>query len=172
MGVYSITDNKGDILSGYRDRLIAHSVSDEEAGCVKKCRTRKAMFELLASPVGIDMLMESLKGGWGMSAEDFYCIFRHFVNGETTVMSDIGNRCMSSQVWCDSDEVSISEDVRWVILIGCSGTVEIPKWGVVKIFMDPSTTIDLVCGDSSIVYVENYGGTISHMIGNAKVNNI
>lgn len=133
-----------------------------------RCRNRREVFELLSSPIACDFLLDSIEEGWGPEPRDMERIFRPFLNGGITNVFATELRKVKSQVWCRADEVEIEDDIRWLILIGCRGTVRIKDWQVVKIFVDAYSSVEIDAAPNAVVYVENRGGRVKSVKGNCK----
>lgn len=155
-------------ISDYKEELVKHAPCKEGAMAFDKCKSRKDVFELIGQPVACDFFMKSLEEGWGPSPEDFESIFRPYINGALTIKYHIGERKLHSQIWCNADEISIDNSVRWLILVGCNGEINIKDWQVVKIFIDKNSNVELKCGANSIVYVSNFGGKFKDISGNCR----
>ena len=153
----------------FGESLKMHAPCDKGAEAFSRCKSRKDVFELIGDPSATDFFLKSIADGWGPTPEDIETIFRPYVNGGLTAIHAMGDRKLRSQVWCRSDEVSVPDSVRWLILIGCRGAVKIADWQVVKIFMDANCSVNLECSPNSIVYVENYGGEIRNVKGECKI---
>lgn len=156
-------------ITDYQERLKMHAPCKDGVGAFLRCKGRKEVFELIGSPLAADYFLRSIAEGWGPSAEDFERVFRPYVNGGLTVVNKVDDRKFRSQVWCRSDEVSVPDSVRWLILVGCRGEVRIAPWQVVKVFLDANCSVRLHCAENSIVYVENYGGEIRGVDGECKI---
>lgn len=156
-------------IRDYQERLKMHDPCKDGLEAFSRCRSRKDIFELVGSPEATDYFLKSIAEGWGPEPEDVEKVFRPYLNGGLTVVNKIGDRKVRSQVWCRSDNVSINDAVRWLILVGCRGDVYISDWQVVKIFVDANSSISLHCSPNSIVYVENYGGEIRNVEGDCKI---
>lgn len=133
-----------------------------------RCHSRREVFELLSSPLACDFLLSSIEEGWGPEPRDMERAFRPFLNGGITNVFSTELRKVKSQVWCRADEVEVEDGIRWLILIGCQGTVKVGDWQVVKIFVDAHSVVDIEASPNSIVYVENRGGRIRDINGNCK----
>ena len=152
----------------YQDELLRRCPCTDGLDEFKKCKSRKDFFELVGRPVACDYFLTSIKDGWGPNPQEFEALFRPYINGSLTIRFNVGERVMSSQVWCNVGEISVDSSIRWLILIGCRGRVKISNWHVVKVFVDKYSDVELDCGRNSIVYVENYGGRVSDVKGNCK----
>lgn len=150
---------------------------EEHAPCEKgreqflACRTRVQVFNLVASPYAYDYVMRSISEGWGPSTLEFARTFKPYINGKRTVYYSTPEKKIPIQVWCNTDRVEIDSDVRWVMLIGCSGHIEIPEWQTVKLIVDKNTNVLVDAAQSSLVYVENYGGKVMDINGNCRIRN-
>lgn len=152
----------------YGKELVRRSPCQEGLDEFNKCKSRKDFFELIGKPVACDYFLESIREGWGPSPSEFESLFRPYINGALTIKFNIGDRSVQSQIWCNVGEITIDNSIRWLILIGCRGRVKVSNWQVVKIFVDKYSAVDLDCSRHSIVYVENYGGSVSDVNGNCK----
>lgn len=147
----------------YKSELLGHRPCDEGAAALDACKSRKAVFELAASPLGCDYLLQSIQEGWGPTTDDFLASFLPYVNGAYTVKFETGGRVVRSQVWSRTSYVEIDDSVRWLIVLGCMGKVKIKPFQVVKIYVDANSVIDIDADPRSIVYVKNYGGHVTDM---------
>ena len=156
-------------ISDYGALLREHTPCSEGEVAFSRCRTRKDVFDLIGGPVGVDFFLDSIRAGWGPTPKDFGAVFAPYINGKTTVSTTVGARRVQSQVWCEVDHVSVDDNIRWVVLIGCRGRVTIREWQVVKVFLDKNSSVTLDCAPGSIVYVENYGGEVRSVNGDCKI---
>lgn len=156
-------------IAEYQERMKGHEACAEGADAFAQCKCRKDVFSLIGAPVAVDYFLRSIAEGWGPSPDDIQNVFRPYLNGGLTVVNKIGERKIRSQVWCRADEVSIPDSVRWLVLVGCRGSVHIADWQVVKIFLDSHCSVQIECAPNSIVYVENYGGEIRNVKGECKI---
>lgn len=156
----------------YRERIKTHAPCKSGFDAFLRCSGRKDVFELLSGPVAADYFLKSVAEGWGPSPEEFEHVFRPYVNGGLTVVNNVGERKIRSQVWCRADDVSVPDSVRWLILVGCRGDVRVGPWQVVKVFLDASCSVRIHCAENSIVYVENYGGEIRGVDGECKIRKV
>jgi hypothetical protein len=148
-------------ISDYRNAIVSHAPCEEGLKAFEQCRNRKALFELIGSPLGCDYFLKSIQDGWGPTKADFLSIFLPYVNGSYTIRFDADGRMIRSQIWSGVSYVEIDDSVRWLILIGCEGRVRIKPFQVVKIFVDASSNVQIEAGENSIVYVKNYGGYVA-----------
>lgn len=170
MGLFERKSNSvAALLHRFKAEAALHGPCEEGLEGLARCRTRKDLFRLAMAPGCVDFFMKSMLEGWGPSPDEVEETFGPFVNGGYTPRYTYGDKQADAQMWCKSKRVAIDDAVRWLVLVGCKGTVEIGEWQVVKIVTDCKCDIDLVCSDSSVVYVENYGGRISDLRKNAKI---
>lgn len=159
-------------IRDYGERLEMHEPCKSGAEAFSRCKSRKDVFELIGSPQAADFFLKSVAEGWGPTPEDVENVFRPYLNGGMTIVNKIEDRKVRAQVWCKSDIVSITDSVRWLILVGCRGDVHIRDWQVVKIFLDKNCSVRIHCAANSIVYVENYGGEIRGVEGECKIKKV
>lgn len=171
MSLFYNTQSSISALARYQQEMEKHNPCPEGLEAFRECRSRKRAFELAVSPLAVDFFLRSMSEGWGPSPEEVETVFRPYINGGLTVRSDIGDRTISSQMWCGSEYVIVNDNVRWLVLVGCKGTVEIKRWQVVKILADASTDVHVTCDETSVVMVENYGGKITDSEGRARIIN-
>lgn len=156
-------------IRDFGESLKMHDPCKQGLEAFSRCKSRKDVFELISSPEAADYFLKSIAEGWGPTPEDMERTFRPYLNGGLTTINPLGERKLRSQVWCRIDDVDITDDIRWLILIGCRGNVKIRDWQVVKIFLDASCSVNIECSPNSIVYVENYGGEIRNVTGECKI---
>lgn len=168
MAIYS-NSNGSSIIMKFRDRFLEHHPCPEGVEALENCNGRKDIFTLLASPTASDFLMRSILEGWGPSVSDMESVFKPYLNGRFTAHYINGDRKIGTQIWCNAPIVTIDDDVRWLVLVGCDGMVTINDWQVVRIIVDKNSKIGLKCSDKSIVIVDNYGGVIHKLGGNPKI---
>ena len=157
------------MIQKFKTEAALHSPCSEGIELLSACKTRKDLFRLSMSPGCVDFVMRSISEGWGPSPHEMETIFSAFINGGYTPRYTYGDSQSDAQMWVNSRKVRIDDTVRWLVLVGCKGTVEVGDWQVVKIVVDCNCDIDLVCSDSSVVYVENYGGRISDLRKNSRI---
>lgn len=154
----------------YREELQKHSPCKEGATSFDECKSRKEVFELLAHPKYADYVLKSMQEGWGPAKDDILSIFRPYINGAYTVKIKLNeNRTAYTEVWCDAGEISIRDNVRFLLVIGCNGVINIKNWQVVKIMLDSNSRVEINAAENSLVFVESYGGKVTDVNGNCKI---
>lgn len=154
----------------YQEKLQQHSPCEEGATSFIGCKNRKEVFEMLANPKYADFVLKSMKEGWGPGKEDFVSVFRPYLNGAHSVKIKLNeNRIAYSEVWCDADEITIGNNIRFLLVIGCNGIINIKSWQVVKIMVDSNSRVEINAPKNSLVFVESFGGKISDINGNCKI---
>lgn len=159
-------------ITEFKQIFREHAPCDSGADALERCVTRLQVYELAASPSSYDFLFRSVMEGWGPSPEDMRGAFRSYVNGGRSVRTKTEKRVILSQVWCDVDTVDAPRDVRVLLLFGCKGKVVVKPWTAVKIVTDANTAVTIEAGESSLVYVENYGGQVEDRDGTVRIKNI
>lgn len=153
----------------FKKIFVEHAPCESGREAFLKCNTRLSAFDLAATPQAADFLMKAAYEGWGPDTEDLKRTFRPYINGGRTVCIDDGERRTGVQIWCDADEIEIEDDVRCVLLFGCRGSFIVKDWQTVKVMVDPNSRIKMQCSDSSLVYVESYGGTVTDPSGICRI---
>ena len=170
MSIFNKSDAERSAIQEFRKRYVEHAPCSDGAEAFSKCGSRKDVFRLALSPTGVDFFLKSIMDGWGPSPDDVLSAFGAFVNGRLTVRNENGDRVTSAQMWCGENHITVDDSVRWLVLVGCVGKVEINKWQVVHVFVDSSSRVEIIAHDNSIVYVTNYGGKITGVFGRARIN--
>lgn len=161
----------GMTISEYTNICKDHNPCEEGLSQLENCKTRREAFNLLASPVACDYFLQSIQEGWGPGPRDVERLFRPYINGGLSAIYSADNKRIKTQVWCRCDEVEIEDDVRWLILVGCQGVVNISDYQVVKIFVDSHSVVEINASKGALVYIVNYGGRVRDVNGNCKFRN-
>jgi len=159
-------------ISEYKKLAESYNPCQEGLSALMECGTRMDVFDLSVNPLCYDFFLRSIKKGWGPTPEDIQNVFSPYINGGRRVKCGKDKTEHLCEMWSGNGELSVSDELRRIVLIGWIGDVIVGEWQTVKIITDKNSKINVHCGDNAIAFIENYGGEVNVCTRGCRVKNL